>query len=558
MHNTAWSASHLTRGRPGPNQGAAPEPDAGALFVRLRMATVNEGKLSLGKQLAIGDWFKRANLDLLIASEGALRERSARFPDGQTYMSPTCQRWGGVGILCKTEIATGRRCRYSTGEKEWSVTAWALDPKTIIVGGYITPTAATSHDSVQSFLNSLSGHIERYDNVLLAGDFNMPSGHRSRDRLNIWASEHGLMQHSTGPTHFAEPNSPGTDLDLVFSRGIGVTGIEKERPLTGHSRQTFEILVPPLKINPREARIQWEHLPENIGRYNNEVSRLVREGMELEEAMTHAGRTVLGTTYSRAHNRIPRKARRQIRTERRKLRTLPKGSAEYQESLTRINSILAKWRNRGWRSKLNQLSGSNVEREAWKLAKKLASIPSPLNAGIPEHELVARYHDIYSTNRTLRPEWQTPNHRTERKGPLDRPFTATELKRTLDELPRRKAAGPDMLPYEAYKACSMNPDMLRELLARYNRYLDSGYSPAWAESRMIAIPKPKGNDVRPLNLLCAERKILEKLVMARIRKLDLGLHRAQSGFRPGMSSLRSLLSVHLHVLGATHVALSLC
>ena len=53
--------------------------------------------------------------------------------------------------------------------------------------------------------------------------------------------------------------------------------------------------------------------------------------------------------------------------------------------------------------------------------------------------------------------------------------------------------------------------------------------------------------MRSLSLLNAEHKLLEKLVMRRIHAFEIPLHESQSGFRPKMSALRSLLTIQLRI-----------
>ena len=67
------------------------------------------------------------------------------------------------------------------------------------------------------------------------------------------------------------------------------------------------------------------------------------------------------------------------------------------------------------------------------------------------------------------------------------------------------------------------------------------------DSKLVSIPKAAGLDIRALSLLPTVRKLLEKCVLNRINGLGDRLHESQSGFRTGMSPLRSLLRIDLEI-----------
>ena len=81
----------------------------------------------------------------------------------------------------------------------------------------------------------------------------------------------------------------------------------------------------------------------------------------------------------------------------------------------------------------------------------------------------------------------------------------------------------------------------------FNRLLEFGYDEVVMDSKLVSIPKAAGLDIRALSLLPTVRKLLEKCVLNRINGLGDRLHESQSGFRTGMSPLRSLLRIDLEI-----------
>lgn len=527
-------------------------PDTNA--TSLRIGLCNEGKLSKAKMCGLMDWMRRAEMDILIISEGAWRWRSPPQEERYTLVCPVQQAWGGSGFLCKSELVEGRRFKMFSGDHAWSVTCFVISEDTAIVGAYITPTASQTPETMLEFLSCLTNTTRPFGQCFLGGDLNAASGTNGRRILNNWAEESGFTILNAGLlTHFTNERSIGTDLDLILGKGIQVMSIERECPRTGHARLITNLQIPSLRILPYEPRINWANLRTSETEFVESVSGMIEEGIEVETAITSAAKELLG--YVKAgtrQHRIPRSARRQVRLERRKLRTLPRGSIEYNTSLDRINNIFKKWSYRAWRSKLNQLANTPLGGDGWKIVQRLSKPATAPHLGLADHELIGRFREIYSSNRINRPEWHTQQSPLETTFPLDTPFTEDEVRSAIRQLPNWKAPGPDGLPYEAYKACIASQNVIRALTGRYNRYLTEGYEHTELKAKIIPIPKAGGQDVRPICLLDSQRKILEKAIMNRLNCIDLGLHDSQSGFRPKMSSLRTLLTVQIAILEANH------
>lgn len=124
------------------------------------------------------------------------------------------------------------------------------------------------------------------------------------------------------------------------------------------------------------------------------------------------------------------------------------------------------------------------------------------------------------------------------------PFTREELNAAAKRLTGDKAPGPDGIPNEvlriAVEACP------EALLGLYNGCLSEGvFCKAWKRQKLVLLPK-KGKPLdapsayRPLCMLDVVGKLLETLIMSRLRKVfegDSPLSNSQYGFRPGRSTV---------------------
>ena len=552
-HNTTGVLVHDTDGLPEPIQEVEPVPETGRELTTLRIAVGNEGKLSEGKYLDLMHWCK-AEADLLIISEGAWRWKSKPKQEvpGMVFSAPLAQRWGGVGMMCRAGLARGRKFRMYSSGTDWSVTSFCISEHCIIVGAYITPDAARDLSMVTDMLAQVTAETSSYAIAIAAGDWNSATGTASRAAIDAWAVTHGFWLANRGmKTHFSATDSDGTDIDLVFTRGCAVVSgpLVADRPLTGHSRLLMEVKLPHIKCKPLVKRINWGNVVRYSSEYTARTEQLLQEGRDLEECMLRAAGEIFGYTDGKSQ-RIPRSVRRMIRTQRRLLRRLARGSQEHSACLSRINALFAKWTNRGWRNLLRKLCDENLGQQAWAIVKKLSKPPVPTQTGIPDHEFASLSQETYLMNRTTRPEWQRIENGADSDSPLDAPFSIMEVGLAIATLPSRKAPGPDQLPYEAFKGCLGSRLVLEQLAKTFNRYLSEGYDLPVLPTTLVGIPKGPGRGVRTISLLNSDRKILEKCVMNRLQTVDVGIHDSQSGFCKKRTAYRCLIQLHLRILAA--------
>lgn len=138
------------------------------------------------------------------------------------------------------------------------------------------------------------------------------------------------------------------------------------------------------------------------------------------------------------------------------------------------------------------------------------------------------------------------------------PFTGEEVLACVSTFSNRKAPGPDGMPNEVVKAAAFsNPDQFCNL---FNKCLEKGSFPRrWKNGKLVLIAKPgkpldNPNAYRPICLLDGCGKLLEKLIVSRLRNSLVGeqdIASCQYGFRKGRSTLDALMQLKAYVHSAT-------
>lgn len=130
------------------------------------------------------------------------------------------------------------------------------------------------------------------------------------------------------------------------------------------------------------------------------------------------------------------------------------------------------------------------------------------------------------------------------------PFDMDELITALESMKLRKAAGPDLIPPEVYVQAS--DELMPKLLDLYNNCLEHGYFPAKWKVGIGRIlykghnkPPDEPGSYRMIQLLDVAGKLLEKLILSRLRK-SIPHHQRQYGFVKGRSTVEALLDIVRH------------
>ena len=126
----------------------------------------------------------------------------------------------------------------------------------------------------------------------------------------------------------------------------------------------------------------------------------------------------------------------------------------------------------------------------------------------------------------------------------DRPITCSEINAVL-KTTKDTSPGEDTLSYSMVEHA---PICLKQRLAElYTKSLSSGKLPSrWKTAVIVPVPK-KNNTYRPISLLSVLSKIMEKIILQRLRWLAAPPHVMATGFKPG-SGTRDAVSVLIHDL----------
>ena len=129
----------------------------------------------------------------------------------------------------------------------------------------------------------------------------------------------------------------------------------------------------------------------------------------------------------------------------------------------------------------------------------------------------------------------------------DRPINISEINNVLKKT-RDSAPGEDTIVYSMIKYAP--PAFLQQLVILFTRSLSEGRLPSgWKLATIVPIPK-KNNSFRPISLLPVIGKIMEKIILNRIRwSINPPNHRA-TGFKPG-SGTRDAISILLHDISSS-------
>ena len=133
----------------------------------------------------------------------------------------------------------------------------------------------------------------------------------------------------------------------------------------------------------------------------------------------------------------------------------------------------------------------------------------------------------------------------------DEPFTLEEFRKTKASLKSGKAAGPDNIPPEVFKACDFDEICLKFC----NKALMENDKPElWSLMNIVPVPKSgdlsNTNNYRGISLTCIIAKIYNKMILNRIRSvIDVKLRINQNGFRSKRSTVAQILTLRRIIEG---------
>ena len=133
----------------------------------------------------------------------------------------------------------------------------------------------------------------------------------------------------------------------------------------------------------------------------------------------------------------------------------------------------------------------------------------------------------------------------------DEHFTLDEFRKVKSSLKLGKAAGPDNIPPEVFKACDFDETCLEFC----NKGLMENDKPElWSFMNIVHVPKSgdlsNTNNYRGISLICIIAKIYNRMILIRIRSaIDLKLRINQNGFHPKRTTVAQILTLRRIIEG---------
>lgn len=451
-----------------------------------------------------------------------------------------------------------------------------IETSTLVVYGcYISPNIDLGAFNV--FLLNLRQSMQKHaKEIIVGGDFNAKSyqwNSKVEDRrgqmLVEWLAEEDLIVHNRGdiPT-FIRGNSESY-IDITFSSRkiadkVRNWHIIEEENLSFHQHIYFEVSESRNIVGSHSGKTKkgWRFNEENMAKVAQEVGRQLRH-----KAVTSAEEFV-STITTACDNILPRKKfsnlrkpvywwsdeiaekRRNCLRDKRLMVRANKGMdgtykarcrEKYTQSRAALKAAITVAKRSAWKKLINEID-SDVWGKAYQIVTQKLRAKAPATLAEDEQmEIAKKLFPVVPI---------TPKAKLyvkESEIPL---FTIQELEDATKKLREKKAPGPDGITAEAIKAIVKESG--GECLAVFNKVLTAGVFPdIWKVARLVLIEKGKkpnqqGRAYRPICLLDCLGKLLEQLLLGRLKKeIDAhgGLSSKQHGFREGRSTITALNSV---------------
>lgn len=503
---------------------------------------------------------RRRKADVLMVSEP-----NKRLCENSLYHSDA-RRDAAVRITSSDLTATGK------GQVDG--VAWCVVNGITIASVYISPSI-----SIEEFCESLDRigvalRTSPADRWIVAGDFNAKnrtwSSRRTDARGTVlldWAASLDLCCLNRGDAPTFERAGTTSHIDVTFASS-NISHVCKEwkvlehTTLSDHNCIEFTIDTGKPRSSDSKTFRGW--------RYPRDRKEAIRAaiGLHLQDLRCPTVDRVTEALQDACNDCLPRKgargsgkeywrsseidelhresdmARRKLQRARKSTRGNPGrplvDSAE--AARTKLKEAIEKSKADAWDALRNDLN-SNPWGTGYAVAMgKLAPPPKPLDR--PTVDKVVKH---------LFPQHPKPTYRRIVTPRIDL-FTHAELRAAARRLKPGKSGGPDGIPPEVVKeAVDVAPTMLLEVM---NGCLSRGIFPRrWKRGRLVLIPKqgkPEGapNAYRPLCLLDTLGKLLEQLILARLRgqlqERD-AISTRQHGFQPGRSTISACEEVQDHI-----------
>lgn len=552
---------------------------------QLRLGQWNANGICL-KWDELKDFILEHKIDVMAVCETKLNDSINLSMPGYTITRKDRNRQGGgVMIICKGDI---KHHELTTQTTSFETIGIKLDNGQCIFSSYAPPQTTIN-------INDLNNIFKTSKDVIMMGDLN--AKHRTWGNLsynkngvtisNFVASKPITILEPGKPTTRPHNNNKPSTIDIALAKNLKelpeVTALDElnsdhlpitidfdtQNPLTKDSCQRLNLR----KINWDKFR---EKLQNNL-EINNKLDTIeeIDKAVEtitkvISDAMNQSAPPVKTLTPS---SHLPVNIKKTIRLRNAARRRFQRTRADvarklYNQLAHQTKKEIKEWKNLGWDTKLQKLKTS--DNSLWGMTKALTKRKKykmpPLKNGnetatTDEEKAEALANNFEKVHKlTEKMGDQTVTKDTEKlaghiKNKTDtaddiQPTTPAEIKRIIKKFKNNKAPGADGIPNKVLK--NLNKKALVQLNHIINACLKTGYFPTkWKEATVLALPKP-GKDhknvtnYRPISLLSTMSKILEKMILNRIRT-QLGIEdlliEEQYGFRSKRDTVKQLARV---------------
>ena len=210
-------------------------------------------------------------------------------------------------------------------------------------------------------------------------------------------------------------------------------------------------------------------------------------------------------------------------------------------------------KNDYWNNWISEANGPITPRQLWSKIRRATGTKQPE----PRHpDPVAKANGILTefvqrSASTNLPSNTAPNQEHEQRitnaldipSRADRPISAMEVNRALKGT-RNSSPGEDAITFSMLRNC---PPQFIDLLAElFTRSLAQGQLPGtWKSAKIVPIPKKQPGSYRPISLLPVQSKLMERVILQRIRWIATPPHPRAMGFKPG-SGTRDAVATLIH------------
>jgi hypothetical protein len=453
----------------------------------------------------------------------------------------------------------------------------------VVVGVYVgfkTDPGETVITNFERLLSNLSGICEKFDNVLIGGDFNADLSRihcPKSKRLYLWQIENGLDQHVSGVTRIREVSGSiqQSQIDQLFSKAIRVNQVDLHpSEVSDHlivvSSFTSRHSAPPI-FHEKKIVIDWRNFNPN------HMCNLIRDGLKdfkdtdsvevmnrnLVSAITVAMNKIIPkrVVHTRRSSDLVNYHVEAIKKKRdRMFKSYRKtGSLETLKIVKDLNlqikRVIKKERQRTIKAKMKDSSPKTF----WHTVNTLLGQSTSYDA------IVLKDKDGFLMNedeaaQSFADFFRSKVDQLVGKNPIEdlvntdqyeaiRPFTDDEVETAVSNFRPKKSHGPDEIPMAVIKLCF---SAIRDVVgALFRKITDLGRIPRdWKMACVKPIHKKGPKDVvtnyRPISNLNSLSKIFERCMLNRISGLETDGPN-QHGFKSCHSTVTAGIELQDHL-----------